>query len=203
MSGKVRLYGETSGYVELSPPSVAGDTVLELPTDSIKPGLVLVAAQSFSEVSAVRFNNCFTSTYQNYRILYDLYCSVDAYIAIRLRVSGADSITTNYTGNGFYVVGTAVSGYYSSGAENRWRVANCDPVNFGINGSADIGNPAISAHTSFTSFSYGAVTGVTVASPFLSGMANNLSTAFDGFSMYGESGTITGNVQVYGYRNSL
>jgi hypothetical protein len=192
----LRLNGSTSGYVELNAPAVAGTTVLELPTDSIKPGMVLVASQSVGAASTVSFNSCFSATYDWYRIACSYASSVTNGINMRMRAAGADNTSNLYylqrvIANGSNLTATrpvnpdTFFGGFIQGATNR--------NNFTI----DIADPFAGARTSLLAQAL-------LGSPDLylySGLYDG-TTSFDGFTLYTTTGTITGTVRVYGYRNS-
>lgn len=192
----VRLNGSTSGYVELAAPAVAGTTSLELPTDSIKPGLVLVAAQSFSAVSSVSVNNCFTATYENYRVLLRCSRSTSNVIQYRLRVSGTDS-TTNYDLRSAVAAGTnsfttSASTVQSSGYIQG--MSSSDPTW----AEMELSSPAIATPTFVSHRASSYVNDIS-----LNLLYHNVSTAYDGITIFPSAGTITGTLRVYGYRNSL
>lgn len=191
----LRLNGSTSGYVELNAPATAGTTTLELPTDSIKPGMVLVAAQPFSAVSSVSVNNCFTATYDTYRIVIDFVGSTDAELRLRHRASGTDSSGTTYY-NRFNQLGAtyATTGGASSSAWLGYGRVNRTLL------SGDMGAVRLSAMKTITCThqdSNGTTNYVAAASQ------NGDSTVFDGFTIFPSTGTITGSLQVFGYRKTL
>lgn len=190
----VRLNGSTSGYVELAAPAIAGATSLELPTDSIKPGLVLVAAQSFSAVSSVSVNNCFTATYDNYRIVANLTASTSASITTRLRLSGTDASGSNYAYRQVYWAGS-VAVY--SGTSTAWGLT-ASPAT-GIDIGFDLYGPAKSTPT--RSVISGAMVGV--GGGDVNATEHNLSTAYDGITVLTSTGTMTGSLQVFGYRKTV
>ena len=72
----VKINGATSGSVTLAAPATGSDVTLTLPAAAgtaattayadTAGGLQLITTQTFSAVSAVNVNNCFTATYSNY-----------------------------------------------------------------------------------------------------------------------------------------
>lgn len=192
----VRLNGATSGYVELAAPAVAGTTSLELPTDSIKPGMVLVAAQSFSAVSSVLVNNCFTATYENYRVLFRCSRSTSNFVQYRLRVSGTDS-TTGYDRRYVVMAGTNSFSTAALTVQNSGYIqgnASSDPTWSDM----EFSSPAIATPTFVSQRVSSYVNDVS-----LELLYHNVSTAYDGITIFPSAGTITGSVRIYGYRNSL
>ena len=75
----VKINGATSGSVTLAAPATGSDVTLTLPAAAgtvattayadTAGGLQLITTQTFSAVSAVNVNNCFTSTYDNYQVV--------------------------------------------------------------------------------------------------------------------------------------
>ena len=198
--GNLRLYGSTSGYVEIAPPAVGSSQVLTLPTDSVQPGLVLVNKTDISAASSVSVNNCFSSTYDNYRIVFSGIGTVTATTTVkfRLRASGSD------TSAGYYL-----SGVYGSQAAGPTRAYNPNTSEYYASEIGDIENaftldvfrPQVaSTRTSLINL----YSGPGSASSFFGtyyGYINNTGQ-FDGFTLFVSSGTFTGTIRVYGYRNS-
>ena len=194
----VRLNGSTSGYVELGAPAVAGTTVLELPTDSIKPGMVLVASQSFSAVSSVSINNCFSATYDNYRIVCDYTTGTSGGIVtnFRFRTASTDNTAAVYQLRGADV------GALTSISLNDQNLAAMTTARDGGNAMVlDVVNPFATRYT-HCPFSVHSATITVIALARFGVMSHLSATSFDGFSIISASSTITGTVRVYGLRNS-
>lgn len=188
--GNLRLYGSTSGYVEIAPPAVGGSQVLTLPTDSVQPGMVLLASQTFSAASSVSINNCFTSSYTNYLILVQNSSTSDGVSLMwRFRASGVDQ----------------------SGANYYWRrIINTTATSADASSSYDIAAAANSGNVGIAAMNYTRMAPYPISATFAayqssaqntgtSGLSYNGSAA-DGFSIYASAGNITGSVRVYGYR---
>ena len=192
----LKLNGSTSGYVELVAPAVAGTTTLTLPTDSIQPGLVLITSQSFSAVSTVSVNNCFSTTYDIYKIMLNASNST-AGIDIRMRFSsgGVDDSSSTYLGQEIYGENATVAGGRVSGTSSLAGALN----SAGLSCYAyDIFSPALSEETQFIyvgKYGYGG------ASAIMGSGNHAVSSPFDGFTLFIGTGTMTGNLKVYGYRN--
>lgn len=197
------LNGATSGSVTLSAPAVAGSTSLELPTDSIKPALVLIAASTFSSTSSVSLNNCFTSTYDNYRFVYNItaFSATTDYILGRLRSSGTDNSSVEYyaprvLGNGSTVTSdnATANGFVVGVGSSAYPTAP--------HGEFDLIRPNIAEFTKISSMSSYLSTGGVPSCYSVAGCHVN-ATAYDGFTLAAASGTFSGTIRVYGYRNSL
>lgn len=200
----LKLNGSTSGSVSIDAPANGPDVLLELPTDSIKPGMVLVANQSFSAASSVSVNNCFTSTYENYRVMLTLTaCSAaDVNIGARMRASGVDaSGGTDYVTQSFIASGGAT--IVQSDTTSQWLYfaqGNSSNPSRTVT-IADFIRPAVAINTSVLAskqFHYSASFYVGHI-----GMLHNVAAAYDGFSIIPATGTITGSVRVFAYRNNL
>lgn len=205
----VRLNGSTSGYVELAAPAVAGTTSLELPTDSIKPGLVLVAVQSFSAVSSVSVNNCFTATYENYRVMVSVTQASgtqDIPVYMKLRASGADNSVGYYIANGVGISDTAQNfANSSSNVSTGFYVARlANSVDNTTSFSLELHGPQLSKRTPMYGtgmWTSGNSNAVTAVGTTIAGLHNTIAS-YDGFSL-SSTANLTGTLRVYGYRNSL
>ena len=85
-------------------------------------GLVYVASASFSASSAVTVSNCFTSTYNAYRILITTNSSAAGQLQLVLR-SGSTNKTTGYYWSGLYN-GSGSSGLTGEAESNvgSWKI---------------------------------------------------------------------------------
>ena len=159
-------------------------------------GLVKIVDQSLNAASGISINNCFTSTYQNYRIIISASGSQNSNngVYLRLRSSGSDA-TTNYACvcvflNATYFRDTQTT-IFQLGALGAWTAII----------SVDVASPALTERTSISGVCGGGVSDFRNA---VFGGTHESSTAFDGFTLYSQTGTnnlFTGNIRVYGYRN--
>ena len=152
-------------------------------------------AVTFSGASSVSLNNCFTSTYDNYHIKVLVTTSGNATVSSRLRASGSDITTANYNTRGFYVgFSSALSRVVTSGS-TAWDI-------LGLNANKGLFNFEISQPNA-------AATKINFVKCYSQSSGDQVdyeidfsaSTVADGFSIYVNTGTITGTVRVYGYRN--
>lgn len=155
-------------------------------------GLVLITSQSFSAASTVSINNCFTATYQNYRVVMSYTPSQDNTLSIRLRASGTDA-TTNYAQQLIYSNGTTVAGSGATG-QSAWTTGGSSGKTLNV---IDLTDPAAADVTVASGINAYAV----LATHSL-GFRNGNATAYDGISLIASNGTLTGTLRVYGYRNS-
>jgi hypothetical protein len=162
-------------------------------------GLVLITSQSFSAVSGVSVNNCFTSTYDHYKITVDavgsLSGSTGAFDVIRLRASGTDTSSGYY--RGIIVAGASIalqkdiagsqsSGYFGAAFDGSGAT------------TIDIFSPHNGEKTRFVGQTVSVGSGGDrVANVF--GVLDD-TTSYDGFTLLA-AGTFTGTVRVYGYED--
>lgn len=169
-------------------------------------GLVYIAqGELTSSTAALTFNNVFSSTYDNYRIVIDRYRPTDANrsLYMRLRVGGSDTSSSYvWSMRGLYQDGSSADA--SSGAPlttsidlgaynslNSVGLCSC---------SADICAPFKTERTflTFNSVLYNAQYGT--RNGFA---AQTVETSFTGFSLLSSFGNITNlRCKVYGYRNT-
>jgi hypothetical protein len=157
------------------------------------PGLVYITSATASASAALNINSCFSSTYTNYRIIYNFTASTTLELQMRFRLVTTDYSGTEYTDYGF--------GMGSGGSFNLQHV-NTTQFTIGyvnttepIHGSMDIYSPNVAVKTNFSNLS-----GI-AASIYENGRVNT-TTQYDGFSLLASTGNITGTVKIYGYSNS-
>ena len=162
------------------------------------PGLVLVQAEtSFSAAMSYSANNVFTSTYRNYRIIFNPTEGAGS-ITMKLRAGGTDT-STNY--NSYNDYGT-VSNLFANNAlgTDEWYLCDMlttiDGSGFGV---IDILNPQVAYPTTFSGQFYGAA-GLGGAEYFYTDNGRqNSNTQFDGFTITAVTTAMTGTYTVYGY----
>lgn len=172
---------------------------LALPSDTFVSGMVLVNKTDFTAASSVSINNCFTSTYANYKVIVESIGTgtSPAGLLMRFRSGGTDNSVANYITGSILVTnaGGPTRGYSVTTYQNIGGVADY----YGVS-AVDICAPQLARST-------------TILAPYSScgsannefGIANGLfyaATQFDGLTIYPGSGTFTGTVRVYGMRNT-
>jgi hypothetical protein len=158
-------------------------------------GLTLVTTSTFSAVSSVSINNCFTSVYSNYRVICDLAGNANNVIVNgRLRASGTDNTSGNYYTQQIRGADASISGARTSAA-SAWDLG------YGTAGVMvfDITDPQATQYTNTlgTAILNGSVPQIWSVFAHFNG-----TTAFDGITILVPSGTITGSIRVYSYQNS-
>ena len=161
-------------------------------------GLVYVTSTTFSGSSTVQVSNCFTSTYDHYKIILSAYGSANSFAKLQLTLSGTPA-TSSYYRTGFYAYSAGLANY-SGGPEaqiqpiSAWNTG----TGSGMASSLEILNPAKANKTAFDGFSLDPIA-PTIYKIF---SMHDTETAYDGFKLFPNSGTMTGTVTVYGYRKA-
>ena len=178
-------YLANSGLVAIAPTSVAGSGVT-----------VSNATVTFSGSSAVNVNGVFTSTYKNYKVIINISTSSQVLLNYRLRVSGSDNNTANYSQQRLVADNTTVAGERTTGQTTGviGQLVLSDFSFFDVN----LLQPFEATKTGII------VTGVSmVGGSYITNLGGQFgaATSFDGFSIFPVSGTITGTLSVYGFRS--
>jgi hypothetical protein len=158
-----------------------------------KAGMVLLNTTSFSAVASQSINDVFSTTYQNYKIIFNLSASSANDIQMRLRVSAADA-TTNYNRRGISVDSAGVVTNYGSGnAQTFWYAAQTASLATGS--EICLYSPFETVATRFNTNSSGGTQIV-----FAGGIHTTVAS-YTGITFITDTGTMTGNVRIYGFNN--
>jgi len=159
--------------------------------------LTLIATASPSGAGSVNFNSCFSSTYQNYQIQWNLiYSGAYSDADVRLRATTTDA-TTNYNFQFMTVRSTTVASNRST-SQSQWTVGGMRD-NGRAYGIVNISNPFAAAATSYIASSQDPVDSAGL--DFRCG-SNTNSTSYDGLTFFVGSGSFTGTIRIYGVQNS-
>jgi hypothetical protein len=171
---------------------------LLVPTSATNGTVGATGAVTFSGVSSVSLNGCFSSTYENYllRINGTGSLTTETDLAFRFRTSGSDNSTSNYFRWAYNRTNAGAGNGYTASA-NTGYIGSC--ASGGFSAAADIFQPQISANTMLNSIGHGYGSSSSNAYWFQNQFATT--TSFDGITIYPSSGTITGTIRVYGYKN--
>jgi len=163
-----------------------------------KAGMVLLNTTSFSAVSSQSINDVFSTTYTNYRIVFNLAFSATTYIGTRMRVSGTDNSSSQYLyASPQFTSGGTSENSFSNGLTtsfNEMARASVDTTG----GVFDFQDPFETKNTLVTGLSMWNRSSTLINSNTYFGALKN-STSYTGFTFFPASGTITGSVSVYGY----
>ena len=146
-----------------------------------------------SGVASQSFNDVFSATYENYRVILTGSMSANENILLRYRVSGADDSTSNYNFQRLSGSSTTVSASRTTGSSSK--IINIWDANLST-AQLEIYRPFLTEATG--SYCIGAADGVTVQN--FAGRFT-LTTSFTGFTIIAASGTLTGKAVIYGYNS--
>lgn len=189
-------------------PQFANVTVMKLSANTYgrvdglgQPGVVLVTSQSFSAVSSLSVNNCFSATYENYLITLTITSApADSDISLRLRVGGVDNSTaSSYVLNLLYATGS--SALAVSVSESSLNMGSVDSATTDYALSTMVYGPFAARRTLGTYSS----SNIDAAGNFYvrnGSWRHTQAVSYDGLTLLGTT-AITGSLRVYGYRNSL
>jgi hypothetical protein len=173
--------------------------------NNINSGLVYIAEASGTAVSSLSFNNCFSSTYLNYRIIGNVTVSeITNNLGLRYRLAGSDNSTSNYTwvaNNLSSSAGTPSTATVGGQAQTIGYVAKKSSTADHRTGFViDIFNPfSATGHKSLTFQSNNVSVPLDM---WQGGIALATTGAFDGFSLISQSGSMSISAKVYGYRQA-
>ena len=152
---------------------------------------------TFSGASSISLNGCFSSAYDTYVINHSTTLSAGTVVPInfRMRVAGADLTSGVYKFAAIYMINSSSTINGDAGtAATSMVVSNGFSTNREFT-SININNPFNAQVTNMTANGFGA--------EYLllkNGYVNN-TTSYDGFTLYPSSGTFTGTIRVYGYKD--
>ena len=160
-------------------------------------GLVLVDSGTFSGSSGFNVDGVFDSTYDDYLVVLVANGSTDIQLGFRLRASGTDS-SSNYSGVRLFAYGTTSGVQVDNLGSDEWQINN-----LGLSGPPgvarlDLYGPAVAAPSAMLGVSGGYFSSTGTITTHLNG-SHDVSTAYDGFAVRPDTGTITGRWAVYGY----
>jgi hypothetical protein len=168
---------------------------------STSPALTLITTASFTTSAAVNVNDCFSATYDNYLVALNISSTASFgtdYLGMRLRASGTDNSSANYSFNGPLIISNTSS---SQNLNRSNGLLNAFNLNYGailgLRGTLGFFAPFLSARTIVDTSTTSLLTGNDSNLCKCQG-AMSVSTSYDGFSIIPVNGTITGTLTVYG-----
>jgi hypothetical protein len=162
------------------------------------PGLTLINTTSFSGVASQSINDCFSATYNAYKINFSCTVTTVGDIQLRFRVSGSDNSNNNYG---------SVSAVRKNDLVALQRVNQNSAVVLDSNTTAggkaisiDVYDPfSASLKTKFLGTTSGIGSDTTAVQSGFTGGGFDANTSFTGLTWFVGSGTMTGSVSVFGY----
>lgn len=149
---------------------------------------------TFSGASSVSLNGCFSSAYQNYKIVADFTVSASSRTGLRWRASGSD-LTSGYYSSAFYM-----------GLAGAALAQDSQVTTYNFTGYTTAGLVTVQELTVFKPFESSAQTFVTGEGIrgdgylFPNGGMTTGTGSYDGLTWYTvNGGTFTGTIRVYGY----
>jgi hypothetical protein len=156
-------------------------------------GMTLIKTETFSASAAVNVDDVFSSTYENYCLIINHVSSAtDEILRLRLRVSATDASGSNYGYQTLNAINTTVSAGRGT-ANTSWDIFRNDTSYNG--GIAYIYRPNVAATTQYSSQNAWSLDNARIS---LNAGSHTLSTAYTGFTLVPNSGTITGTISTYG-----
>ena len=180
-------WGSRAGLAKIVPSSVA---VGSGTGSASTTGLV-----TFTGVSTVSIVGCFSSTYDNYKIMYFADISTSGRIQMRLLNNTTPLTTSTYIRSQVSTNGS--SAVQDSGTDTVWEMGGYDSSTLSMTGDFTIVNP-FKAQQTLISGIHGNTSPRHLA---ISQNRQTDSTSFDGFQLRATTGTITGTISVLGYNN--
>lgn len=206
LAAKANLASPTFTGVPAAPTAAAGTNTTQLATTAFVlangGALINAGATTFTTSSAVILNNIFSPTYRAYRIFLIINgaSTADTLISARLRASGTDNSSSYHTEE-VQQYGTTVNGSSNPGIDGtKWRFGNAGntyPASCGF--TVDLISPAVAVPTLMYGKGYWRNAGGTWVNVSYSG-DHGVSAAYDGIDLLSSSGTISGEVFVWGYK---
>jgi len=178
-----------------------GEVLTAAAMDSI--GLWLVYSSSFTGVTSNSLpNGTFTSSFRNYRIVYNITVNVDSAFTLRLRKNGTDNMNSSYntTMNGVLSIGGGSDNTLNS--QTSWGFGEQD-TSIGIYAvSFDLYQPLLNTQTAATGNIICVNTPATATIGRAGGWWHGTADTYDSVSFISnQANSMTGVVRVYGYRD--
>jgi hypothetical protein len=168
-----------------------------IPTSGVGCTISATGTVTFSS-GAFSVNGAFTSGYANYRVLIDVATSSgDPEVRLTLRASGTDSAANYYTGSWLVDSGGTLN-FSQNGNYSRLNIAYAAAANT-CSTSLDIFKPQTANNTNWNGQATNSIGSAARTIAF--GGAHLSAVAYDGFTLTPSTGTWSGTVRVYGYRN--
>jgi hypothetical protein len=156
-------------------------------------GLTLINTTTFTGVSSQSFNDVFSATYDNYKIIMKTTHTLSAKIEFRYRVGGVDASGNNYVTQRSSEAGTSATANSRNIGNNIHSLGtNTDTQHFNM---IELQGPFLAASSGLFYFE---TNGANIDT---AGGEHNLSTSYDGFTLFSSAGNMTGTLRLYGYSN--
>ena len=149
-------------------------------------------------VSAITINNCFNSTFENYKMVINAYITVGAQpLYAQMTANGTPNTSTSWYYGGTYITHSAGPTRAYSAATASAQLAEGNDIS-SLN-DLTFAYPAQAKQT-FVNSQWGSF-GSTYNEIYSGSALHSVSTAFDGVKFTPNAGTFTGTIRIYGYNN--
>lgn len=156
---------------------------------------------TFTGATALSLNGIFNGTYRNYRIVIQQNTSALGNLLLRVRNSGTDNATANYSWGAIGSRMSTTSTVKQSNNSNATSasIADMSGSTVRVLTTLDVTNMYDSLSKTYTSIgiSADATSAYSLAGSGIIGVA----TPVDGFTIYTSAGNTTGSIQVFGYND--
>lgn len=162
-------------------------------------GLTEVANRTFSSVASASFDNVFTTAFDNYCIMFNITAASATNVPLRWygRTSGSD-VTATYVHQIIIAENASITGGRYSNSEFAQTSTSYPAF---TQGRLDLLSPKLANKTVWeTSNFYISNAGLPYRLQYGGYFDGN--NSFDGISIFPTSGTFSGTIRIYGYRNS-
>jgi len=165
-------------------------------------GLVRISGETaFSAASSITLDNVFTSTYRNYKLVFNYTTSGASGPRFRVRAGGSSISTTTYNEQNLYGSSTTVAASAGTSATSV-SVGNNTAGAFNSSAEIIIFNPQVATPTTILSSLINSAGGYTAPLVAFYGGNNSNATSYDGFEIFVGAGNMTGNYTLYGLATS-
>ena len=156
-------------------------------------GTTLIASSTFTAQTSVAFDNVFTAQFRYYDFFGSISSTVVQGLQGRLRTGSTDLSTSTYNYQRLFAA-TSTVGAFNGVNQTVWEFSavRTTGVNL-IKGT--ISNPFIVGETQAISHNVDRLAGTELG---LGGFYNTSSASYNGFRFFVASGTMTGNISIYG-----
>jgi hypothetical protein len=178
------------------PNFVAGEVLRAQDMNAV--GMWLVGSTTFTNTAVPFINGCFSSDYENYRIVLSLEGTAAANCFFRVR-SGASTPESGlvYDRYGFNFIAGSISSLIAANNNNAFISDVGATGNNRSSGAIEMYGPNATRPTVATIYAWDGNTG-NIQFPSYRIETN---TAYTGIELFANTGNLTGSLRVYGYRN--
>jgi hypothetical protein len=187
----------TNGQVLTADSTQADGVTWSTPSGS---ALTFIASASPSAASSQSFNNCFSATYQNYLIVMNMLNSTaEDPLLFRMRASSSDASGSDYD----RIQSLAYSGGTLVEAVNNATSGRIGVVAASVQSALIINvNRPFDAVPTMLLTNESWYNGNDAMRMVQLGNVHNVSTSYDGITIFPQANTMTGTIRIYGYSNS-